>query len=52
MRLTDRIGQRLKLHDLHVLTMVTQSGSMAQAARQLNTSQPAVSRSIAGSRKP
>jgi DNA-binding transcriptional LysR family regulator len=47
MRLTDRIGQRLKLHDLHVLTTVTQSGSMAEAARQLNTSQPAVSRSIA-----
>jgi len=47
MRLADRIGQRLKLHDLHVLTTVTQSGSMAEAARQLNTSQPAVSRSIA-----
>jgi DNA-binding transcriptional LysR family regulator len=47
MSLTDRIGRRVKLHDLHVLTTVAQLGSMAQAARQLNTSQPAISRSIA-----
>jgi DNA-binding transcriptional LysR family regulator len=47
MRLGDRIGRRLKLQDLHVLSTVAQSGSMAQAARQLTTSQPAISRSIA-----
>ena len=47
MRLSDRIGRRLKLQDLHVLSAVAQSGSMTAAARQLNTSQPAISRSIA-----
>jgi DNA-binding transcriptional LysR family regulator len=41
------IERRLKLHDLRVLITVAQSGSMLKAARQLNTSQPAVSRSIA-----
>jgi DNA-binding transcriptional LysR family regulator len=47
MRLTDRIGRRLKLHDLHVFMGVVQAGSMGKAARNLNTSQPAISRSIA-----
>jgi DNA-binding transcriptional LysR family regulator len=47
MRFSDQIERRMKLHDLHVLTTVTQFGSMAAAARQLNTSQPAISRSIA-----
>src|SRR5215470_5052954 len=47
MQLSDRIGRRMKLHDLHVLMAVVQAGSMSAAARLLNTTQPAVSRSIA-----
>lgn len=47
MQLSDRIGRRLKLQDLHVLMTVIQAGSMGKAAQQLNTSQPNVSRSIA-----
>ncbi len=47
MRLTDRAGLRLKLHDLHVLMTVVQAGSMSRAAVRLNTTQPAISRSIA-----
>jgi len=47
MKLTDRIGRRMKLHDLHVLTAVVQAGSMSKAAALLNTSQSAISRSIA-----
>jgi len=46
-QLNDRIGRRLKLHDLHVLLAVVQAGSMSKAAVVLNTTQPAVSRSIA-----
>ena len=42
-----RIGRRLKLRDLHVLFAVVHWGSMAQAARQLAMSQPAVSKVIA-----
>src|SRR5262245_49555137 len=44
---SDRVGRRIKLHDLHVLMAVSQAGSMGKAARVLNTTQPAVSRSIA-----
>jgi len=47
MQVSDRIGRRVKLHDLHVLMAVAQSGSMGKAARRLNTSQSAISRSIA-----
>jgi len=47
MQLSDRIGRRMKLHDLHVLMAVVQSGGMGKAAKLLNTTQPAVSRSIA-----
>src|SRR5262245_52859393 len=47
MQLSDRIGRRMKLHDLHVLIAVVQAGSMSKAAQLLNTTQPAVSRSIA-----
>jgi DNA-binding transcriptional LysR family regulator len=47
MRLSDRIGCRMKLHDLHVLMAVVQAGSMSKAAALLNTGQPAISRSIA-----
>jgi DNA-binding transcriptional LysR family regulator len=44
---SDNIERRLKLHDLRVLMQVAQAGSMLRAARRLNTSQPAISRSIA-----
>ena len=42
-----RIDRRIRLHDLHVLLVVVQSGSMAKAARGLAVSQPAVSKAIA-----
>jgi DNA-binding transcriptional LysR family regulator len=42
-----RIGRRLKLRDLHILSAVVQWGSMAKAATHLAMSQPAVSESIA-----
>src|SRR5437868_10622271 len=47
MQLSDRIGRRMKLHDLQVLMAVVQAGSMSKAAALLNTTQPAISRSIA-----
>src|SRR6266404_2085702 len=47
MQLSDRIGSRMKLQDLHVLMTVAQAGSMGKAAQRLNTTQPAVSRTIA-----
>jgi DNA-binding transcriptional LysR family regulator len=42
-----RLGQRLRLRDLHILSTVVQWGSMAQAAKHLAMSQPAVSEAIA-----
>jgi DNA-binding transcriptional LysR family regulator len=47
MELADRIERRLKLQDLRVLMTVVQAGSMGKAAKQLGTSQPAISRAIA-----
>jgi DNA-binding transcriptional LysR family regulator len=47
MQLSDRVGCRMKLRHLHVLVTVVQAGSMKKAAELLNTSQPAISRSIA-----
>lgn len=47
MQLSDRIGRRVKLHDLHVLMAVVHAGSMNKAAALLNTTQPAISKSIA-----
>src|SRR5712671_124109 len=47
MQLSDRIGRRMKLQDLHILMTVMQSGSMRKAAQVLNITQPAISRSIA-----
>ena len=41
-----RIGQRLRLRDLHILFAVVQWGSMAKAATHLAMSQPAVSEAI------
>jgi DNA-binding transcriptional LysR family regulator len=46
MQLSDRIGRRMKLHDLHVLMAVVRAGSMNKAAALLHTTQPAISRSI------
>jgi len=43
----NRIGRRLKLRDLHILSMVVRSGSMAKAATHLDTSQSVVSEAIA-----
>jgi len=47
MQVSDRIGRRLKLQDLHILMTVVQAGSMRKAAERLNTVQPSISRSIA-----
>jgi DNA-binding transcriptional LysR family regulator len=47
MHWADRIGQRLKLRDLHVLLTVVQCQSMAKAARELAVSNPVVSKTIA-----
>lgn len=41
------LGRHLKLRDLHILSVVVRSGSMARAASQLAMSQPAVSESVA-----
>jgi len=46
-QLSDRIGRRIKLQDLHVLMTVVQAGSMGKAAQRLNITQPAISRSVA-----
>ena len=44
----ERIGRRIRLADLHVLMVTVEAGSMGKAAQRLNTSQPAISRCIAG----
>jgi len=46
MELTDRIGSRLKLRDLHIVLAVAEWRSMAKAARHLSVSHPVVSRAI------
>ena len=43
----DRLDRRMKLHDLRVFMTVAEAGGMGKAAERLNTSQPAISRSIA-----
>lgn len=43
----DRIGKRMKLRDLYILSAVVTWGSMAKAASHLGMSQPAVSEAIA-----
>jgi DNA-binding transcriptional LysR family regulator len=43
----DRIGQRVKLRDLHILMEVVRCGSMAKAANHLGVSAPVVSKTIA-----
>jgi DNA-binding transcriptional LysR family regulator len=47
MQVSDRIRLRVKLRDLHVLMAVVEAGNMSKAAALLNTTQPAISRSIA-----
>jgi DNA-binding transcriptional LysR family regulator len=47
MQLSDRIGRRVKLQDLHILMTVVQAGTMGKAAQHLNTTQPNISRAIA-----
>ena len=42
-----RIGQRIRLRDLHVLLAVDQSGSMAKAATVLGITQSAISQMVA-----
>jgi DNA-binding transcriptional LysR family regulator len=42
-----RIGRRLKLRDLHILSVTVRFGSMARAAAHLETSQSVVSEAIA-----
>ena len=36
MKWTQRIGSRLKLHDLHIFLAVAETGSMGKAAERLN----------------
>jgi DNA-binding transcriptional LysR family regulator len=47
MKWDDRIGRRIKLHDLHVLITVAELGSMGKAAERLNVTQPSISKSVA-----
>ena len=42
-----RLGRRLRVRDLYILSTVVKSGSMAKAARHLAMSQPAVSEAMA-----
>ena len=42
-----RLGRRLRVRDLYILSTVVKAGSMAKAARQLAMSQPAVSEAVA-----
>ena len=42
-----RLGRRLRVRDLYILSVAVRTGSMAKAARQLAISQPAVSEAIA-----
>jgi DNA-binding transcriptional LysR family regulator len=47
MQLSERIGRRMKLQDLHVFLTVVNAGSMGKAAALLNSTQPNITRSIA-----
>jgi DNA-binding transcriptional LysR family regulator len=42
-----RLGRRLRVRDLYILSVAVRAGSMAKAARELAISQPAVSEAIA-----
>jgi DNA-binding transcriptional LysR family regulator len=43
-----RLGQRVKLRDLHILSTVVEWGSISKAAQRLGMSQPSVSQAMAG----
>lgn len=43
MKLTDRIGRRVTLRDLHIVLEVAEAGSMNRAAENLAVSYPVVS---------
>jgi len=43
---TDRIGQRVKLRDLHIVLAVADAGSMTRAAEHLAVSYPVISKTI------
>jgi DNA-binding transcriptional LysR family regulator len=43
----DRIGRRVKLHDLHIFMTVAEVGGMGKAAERLAISQPSISKAIA-----
>jgi DNA-binding transcriptional LysR family regulator len=43
----ERIGNRIRLRDLHILMAAVEAGTMAKAASELGVSQPAVSKAIA-----
>jgi len=47
MQWDQRVGRRLKLHDLHVFMMVAELGSMGKAAKRLAISQPSISKAVA-----
>lgn len=47
MQISDRIGRRMKLQDLHVFLTVVNAGSMGKAAAILNSTQPNITRSVA-----
>src|SRR2546423_954382 len=47
MQWSERIGRRINLRDLHILTEVVQSGSMSKAAKSLAVSTLVVSKTIA-----
>lgn len=47
MQWDDRIGRRLSLRDLSILSATVEAGSMAKAASLLGISQPAISKTIA-----
>jgi DNA-binding transcriptional LysR family regulator len=42
-----RLGRRLRVRDLYILTTVVKTGGMAKAARQLSMTQPSVSAAVA-----
>src|SRR6266851_7691183 len=46
MQWTDRMGDRVKLRELHVLVAVANAGSISRAAERLAISHPVVSRTI------
>src|SRR5690349_18005182 len=46
MHWSERIGQRIKLRDLHILLAVAKAGGMGKAASELAVSQPVVSKAI------